>query len=42
MRFEEASGGWKCGRLAIFHGPRRIARYGANGQPEKPELKVAV
>jgi len=30
------------GRLAVFHGPRRLARYGADGQLEKPELKVAV
>lgn len=30
------------GRLAVFHGPRCLARYGADGQLEKPELKVAV
>ncbi|WP_176697472.1 hypothetical protein [Burkholderia sp. CCA53] len=28
------------GRLAIFHGPRRLARYTADGQLQTPELQV--
>ncbi|NMH17583.1 hypothetical protein GV368_10950, partial [Tepidiphilus sp. B18-69] len=28
------------GRLAIFHGPRRLARYTADGQLQPPELQV--
>ncbi len=28
------------GRLAIFHSPRRLARYTADGQLQTPELQV--
>jgi len=30
------------GRLAVYHGPRCLARYSADGQLEKSELEVAV
>lgn len=29
------------GRLALFHGPRLLARYGPDGKPEQPALQAA-
>lgn len=28
------------GRLAVFHGPRCLARYATNGELQKPELQA--